>query len=455
MNTNGKSIAPNTAPVPPPVSRRMFLGGGATVVALPFLESLLPRTARAQTAAAGPKRLIYYYVPNGMNMATFKPSAAGAAYPTPPMLVPLEMLKADFSVISGLENAPAKPDGPGDHASGTSSFITCAHANKSETVVQLGISADQVAAKAVGSATRIPSLQLGLSGGSTAGNCDSGYSCAYTRNISWTDAVTPLPKIIDPIKVFDQIFAGANPNESQAAADKRRAYDKSVLDLVSADVRGLTPKLGKSDNIKLQQYLEGVRALERKLAATAPVGAVCAPGLKPAATADFPKKVELMTDMMVLALRCDATRIITFMLGNALSNQAYTHLSISGGHHGISHHSGNATNIAQLAQIGLWEITQLAALMSKLKAIPEGDSNMLYNTTIFFSSDISDGNRHNHDDMPIILAGHGGGVFKPGRHIVYAASMKQKVSNLLVKTLSTVGIVNPVLGDSTGALAEP
>jgi len=434
--------------------RRAFLAGGATIVALPFLESIELRSAHAQ-AAPPPRRLLYYYVPNGIHMATFKPTATGAAYPIPPMLMPLEALKSDFSVVTGLENAPAKPDGAGDHASGTSSFITCVHALKSETVIQLGISADQVAAKAIGAATRIPSLQLGISGGSTAGNCDSGYGCAYARNISWSDATTPLPKLTDPVKVFDQIFAGVNPTESAAAAAKRRAYDKSVLDSITGDAKGLASRLGRSDNVKLDQYLTGVRALETKLMAMTPVSQ-CMPGTKPAATTDFPTKVTLMSDLMVLAMQCDATRIISFMLGNAISGQTYPNLGITGGHHDISHHANDPAKLSQLASIGLWEIGQFAYLLNKMKAVTEGadgSSNMLHNSTIFFSSDISDGNRHNHDDMPIILAGHGGGTLTPGKHVTFPTNMRQKVANLLVTMLGTAGVANATVGDSTGPLA--
>jgi hypothetical protein len=431
--------------------RRAFLAGGAAIVALPFLESIEVRSAHAQPPP-GPRRLLYYYVPNGIHMATFKPTAAGTAYALPPMLMPLETLKSDFSVVSGLENVPAKPDGPGDHASGTSAFITCVHALKSETTIQLGISADQVAAKAIGTATRIPSMQLGMSGGSTAGNCDSGYGCAYARNISWADVTTPLPKLIDPVKVFDQIFAGVNPTESAAAAAKRRAYDKSVLDAITGDAKGLAVKLGRSDNVKLDQYLTSVRALETKLMTMTPVSQ-CTPGTKPAATTDFPTKVTIMSDLMVLAMQCDATRIITFMLGNAISGQTYPALGITGGHHDISHHASDPTKLSQLATIGHWEITQLAYLLNKMKAVSEGTSNMLYNSTIFFSSDISDGNRHNHDDLPVILAGHGGGTLKPGQHLVFPNNMRQKISNLLVTMLGTVGVANATVGDSTGPLA--
>ncbi|HMJ57451.1 MAG TPA: DUF1552 domain-containing protein [Polyangiaceae bacterium] len=431
--------------------RRAFLAGAATIVGLPFLESLELRTASAQ-GAPSPRRLLYYYVPNGIHMATFKPTATGAGYPTPAMLMPLEALKGDFSVVTGLENTPAKPDGAGDHASGTSGFITCAHALKSETNIQLGISADQVAAKAIGAATRITSMQIGMSGGSTAGNCDSGYGCAYARNISWSDATTPLPKLVDPVKVFDQIFAGANPTESAAAAAKRRAYDKSVLDGITSDAKGLGLRLGRSDNVKLDQYLTSVRALETKLMAMTPVSQ-CMLGTKPPATTDFPTKVTQMSDLMVLAMQCDATRIISFMLGNAGSGQTYPNLGIAGGHHDISHHASDPTKLSQLASIGLWEMTQFAYLLNKMKSVPEGSSNMLYNSTVFFSSEISDGNRHNHDDMPIILAGHGGGTLQPGKHVTFPASMKQKVSNLLVTMLGTAGVANATVGDSTGPLA--
>jgi hypothetical protein len=253
--------------------------------------------------------------------------------------------------------------------------------------------------------------------------------------------------------VFDQIFAGINPTETATAAAKRRAYDKSVLDAISSDAKGLGLRLGKSDNVKLDQYLTGVRALETKLMAMTPVGGQCTPGTKPPATTDFPAKVAIMSDLMVLAMQCDATRIITFMLGNAISGQTYPALGITGGHHDISHHANDPTKLSQLAAIGLWEITQLAYLMNKMKAVTEGTSNLLYNTTIFFSSDISDGNRHNHDDMPIIVAGHGGGALTPGKHLSFPTSMKQKVANLLVTMLGTAGVANATIGDSTGPLA--
>lgn len=436
-------------------TRRAFLGGSAVLVGLPFLESVLPRELRAQSAAA-PVRLVYLFVPNGLDMATFRPTATGMGYPTPPMLAPLEALKADFSVVTGLENPTARPDAQGDHASGTSSFLTCVHAFKSETTIQLGISADQVAAKAIGSATRLPSLQLGIDGGGGSGNCDSGYSCAYARNISWADETTPLPKMTDPRQVFDQIFAGVDPDETMADAEKRRLYDKSVLDHVKADANALMPRLGYTDRQKLEQFLEGVRQQEQRLGGGQAL--TCTPGTPPASgRLAYDVHLKTMLDLITMALRCDATRIVTFMFGNALSNKTHPFLDITGGHHDISHHSGDAAKIAQLAKIGLWEMEQLAYFLTALKAVPDGEGqNLLYNSAVYLSSDISDGNRHNHDDLPVILAGNAGGRLHPGQHVAFPNGRnvtKEKMSNLFVTVLEAAGVAGATLGDSTGPLA--
>ena len=438
-------------------TRRAFLAGGSVVVGLPFLESLLPRGSRAE-AATQPQRLIYWFIPNGINGSTanaWKPVEVGAQYTTTPMLMPLDPLKADFQVVSGLQNILGKPDGPGDHAAGTSSAITCAHATKSLTNIMLGTSADQVAAKAFGSQTRLPSLQLGMSGGNATGDCDNGYSCAYARNISWSGPSTPLPKITDPGTVFDQIFKGYTPaGQSQADADKRRQLNQSVLDLVVSEANSLSLKLSHTDSHKVQEFLDGVRGLEQQIDGMTTGGTQCTMGTRPTTGTDFPANVKLMCDLMVLAMQCDATRIITFMLGNAASGQTYPSLGITDGHHTISHHGNNAAKLAQLQTIGTWEVQQLAYLMTKMKAITEGSSNMLYNSAIFMSSDVSDGNAHTHTDMPIILGGHAGGKLSTGRHLAYPTTATQMTSNLLVSMLTAVGVPTPVVGDSTGPLPE-
>jgi hypothetical protein len=442
------------------ISRRLLLGGGATLFGLPFLESALPRAARAQAQAA-PVRLVYVFLPNGLDMATFRPTTVGADYALPPMFTGLDALKPDFSIVTGLENFNAKPDGAGDHAAGTSGFITCAHANKSQTDIKLGISADQVAAQKLGMATRLPSLQLGTDGGSGTGDCDSGYSCAYARNISWADAVTPLPKIVDPYQAFNQLFEGFDPNASAAEAAKRRAYEKSVIDFVLADVDGLTPKLGATDKTKLDQYLTSVRELEKRVVDGGP-GANCMPGTAPTkgAMLDYPTRIKTMMDLIALAFACDATRIVTLMFTNATSQHTHPFLDINAGHHDISHHMSDPAMIAQLAKIGAWEMQQIGYFFDKLKALPDAvdGQNVLFNSAVFVSSDISDGNRHNHDDMPIVLGGNAGGKLKPGSHVSYTPKArtdpKQKVSNLLVTMLEAAGVTGAQFGDSTGPLTE-
>jgi hypothetical protein len=443
----------------PRLSRRLLLGGAASLFGMPFLESLLPRAARAQATAA-PVRLVFVYLPNGIDMATFRPSTSGAGYATPPMLAGMEAVKDDFSVVSGLENVNARPDEIGDHASGTASFITCEHANKSETELFVGVSADQIAAQALGGLTRLPSLQLGIDGGGGSGNCDNGYSCAYTRNISWSGPSTPLPKIVNPQQAFELLFAGFDPGESEAEAEKRRAYEKSVIDAVLADANGLRGKLGAGDRKKLDEYLNGVRELEKRVAELGPQ-VTCTLGEPPPSNEelDYPAHVQAMFDVITLAFACDATRYVTLMFGNGISGRTHPFLGISGAHHDISHHADDPALIAQLASIGKWEMDQLGYFLGRLKETPDGvpGENLLRNAAVFCSSDISDGNRHNHDDMPVILGGHGGGAFTPGRHIDYPRGQgieDQRLANLLLTMLQAAGVEATQVGDSTGPLAD-
>ena len=327
-------------------SRRRFLGGSAVALGLPFLESLIPRAARAQLTT--PKRLIFYWIPNGLNMAKFRPATTGPGYALTPILTPLASLQNDFTVVTGLNNAPAVPDGVGDHAAGTCAFITCSHANKSATVVKLGVSADQLAVAKIGTLTKLPSLQIGIDGGSSAGDCDSGYSCAYARNISWSAPATPVAKLTDPLTIFNQLFQGFDATASAADIAKRQAYSKSVLDAVLDDANGLLTKLGRSDTLKMQEFLTGIRELERRI--TDSVVPMCTMGAKPTVAMNYQTKVPIMNDLMVLGLQCDSTRIITFMLGNAVSNQTHPFLMSNGspitrGHHDISHHGKDRKSV--------------------------------------------------------------------------------------------------------------
>jgi hypothetical protein len=437
-------------------SRRAFLGGAGAVVALPFFESLLPakwgRTATPQ--GPGPnKRLLFYYVPNGMHMPSWTPAEVGNEYTLPLILEPLQPYQSELLVLSGISNMPAHPDGPGDHAAGTGSFLTGTHCFKTEgDDIKNGISVDQVAANAVGADYPFGSVQLGLEGGSSVGGCDSGYSCAYSRNISWSGPKTPVPKVVNPQLVFDRFFGGMDPAATQEELARRKKYRKSVLDYVIGDAESVQSTLGASDRHKLEEYLTGVRELELKIDAADSAPACEAPGY-PAPDLDFATKAKVMTDLMVVAFQCNLTPIITFMLANAASGRSYSFLDVSGGHHDISHHQDNPDNFAKLEIIDRWEVEQFAYLLKRLSEVEEGEGTLLDNTLCFFSSEVADGNKHHHRNLPILLAGRGGGSVTPGRHVSYEG--EPPISNLFISLLDTMGVHVDAFGDEgTGPISD-
>ena len=296
-----------------PLSRRTFLRGAGTLIGLPVLDAMIPARATAQMMQS-PRRLLSYYVPNGIHMAAWTPADEGANYTLTPILAALAPVKDKVLVLTGIANDPARPDGPGDHASGTGSFLTAAHPFKTEgSNILNGISMDQVAANEIGNETSFRSLQLGSEGGGSTGGCDSGYSCAYARNISWAGPSTPLPKEVNPQAVFDRLFAGVDAGETIDARRKRKLYKQSVLDFVLEDARQLSGKLGKTDRRKIDEYTTSVRELERRLnEAEEPAG--CDPGQRPERANDIEVDCRTMADLMVLAMQCDLTRTITYML---------------------------------------------------------------------------------------------------------------------------------------------
>jgi hypothetical protein len=371
----------------------------------------------------------------------------------PSILTPLAPVKDDVLVLTGLANRPARPDGAGDHASGTGAFITAAHPFKTQGAdIRNGISMDQVAAGVLKQHTKFPSLQLGVDGGGSSGDCDSGYSCAYARNISWASETTPLPKETNPASVFDRLFAGVDPNMSAAAAERRRRLKQSVLDSVKDDANALHAKLGTTDRRKVDEYLTGVRELELRIASTQTPVPVCTPGGRPSGYTDIRDHTKQMLDLIVLAFQCDVTRVATFMLRNAGSNYPFTFLGISGGHHSLSHHQGNTSNLAALEQIDRWEVEQLAYLLTQMKKVVEPDGTLLDNSAVFFSSEIEDGDTHSHLNMPILVAGKAGGKLTPGRHVRYTTELS--VANLFVSLLDAVGAPVASFGNSTGPLGQ-
>lgn len=429
-------------------SRRAFLGGAAATIALPWLEAMTPTTrhlARAAESADGrPKRLLCYYVPNGIHMPAWTPAQLGTGYDLPPILASLAPVQSKVNVISGLANWPASVPVAGDHARGTGAFLTCVTPEKSEGgEVVNGRSVDQEVAAKLGHLTPFPSLQVATSGGINVGTCDSGYPCAYSRNISWAGPSTPLPKISSPRILFDRLFAGADPNATEDERERRRRLRKSVLDHGAADAARLQSRLGASDRHKLGEYLQSVRELETRIDALASAP-FCSVPERPSDGMDFPDIVTAMQDLIVLAFRCDHSRIVSFMLGDASSGRSFPFLGVSGGHHNISHHGKDPQNLADLETIGIWEVQQFAALLGALDAIDEPGGTILDNSLVYFSSEISDGDRHNHDDLPVLLAGTGGGQVESGRHLAYPDG--DPMADLFLSVLKWAGVEAQTFG---------
>jgi len=414
------------------VGRRLFLGGAAVSLALPFFESLVPREARGQAAMA-PKRFLGFFAPNGFDMADFRPVGSPGALTLGPMMASLEPFKQYLLIPGGLQNT--KQDRPlGDHSGGIGAMLTN-RTVKYDTEKMGGPSIDQIVATQIGGGTKLASLELAGEPGATDGSCDSGYRCSVGNHISFDATGTPLPKLYDPGQVFDRLFQGFDPGASQADIARRNEYRKSVLDSVLAQATDLKAKLNTGDNVKLDEYLSAVREVEKRIEVAQ--GGSCMPPTKSTGSLSDQQRHELLNQLVSLAFQCDITRVASIMWGNVTSNRNYASIGAAGGHHDISHHGGNADNIAKLKKIGKWEMDRLADLLTKLKALPDSDGRtVLDNTLIFYSSDISDGDSHNHDDMPVVLAG-GGADFTMNRYVTYPE--KPQFSELFLSIANAFG----------------
>jgi hypothetical protein len=400
--------------------------------------------APARGEARPPVRVAFCYVPNGIIMSHWKPAAEGPLGELPEILAPLAALKDHISILTGLthNNGRALGDGAGDHARAAASFLTGVHPRKTAGAdIQLGVSADQVAAQQIGGRTRFASLELGCEDGRLVGNCDSGYSCAYSNSISWRSATTPNPPEINPRAVFERLFGSTDP--------RRLRYNKSILDFVREETARLKSTLGATDRHKLDEYLTSVREIEARIEqAEKDVGSFRPSFEQPAGVpVEYAGHASLMFDLMTAALQADATRILTFMLAREGSGRTYREIGVPDAHHPLTHHRGSEEMIAKVRRINRYHIELFAGWIRKLAATPEAGGSLLDNLMIVYGSGLSDGNRHHHHDLPVLLAGH---VFKPGRHVAYP--VETPMTNLFLTILERMGVKPEAIGDSNGRL---
>jgi hypothetical protein len=435
-------------------TRRVALRGLGVSIALPFLESWIPGKVLADPEKAT-RRLLFLYAPNGKLMSEWTPRGRGPMSSLPPLLQALEPWRNQLRFLSGLSLRPANAgqDGPGDHARAMATFLTGVRPRKTSGAdVQAGTSVDQVAAAAVGRQTRLPSLELGCEGNKSAGICDNGYSCAYQTNLSWRSARAPMPKEINPRVVFERLFGAGDDAKDRRAATQRDADNRSILDFVAEDTRHIRKRLGQQDRDKLEEYLSSLREVESRIQHAQPTVSVGSQHLtKPTGIpADFREHSRQLIDLLVVAMQADVTRIATFVLGNDGSNRSYREIGVTEGHHDTSHHGNDRGKLDKLRRINRLHVDQLAYLLSHLAKIREGDRSLLDRCLVLYGSGIRDGDRHDHDDLPVLLAGGGSDVPGRGEHLAYGPGTP--LSNLHLTLLDWLRVRCDRFGDSTGPL---
>jgi hypothetical protein len=441
------------------LSRRAMLQGMGTAIALPFLDAMTPAFA---ASAPSPTRMAFLYVPNGIVMDEWTPKGqalGSAALPDelPRITKALAPYRNDLTMLSGLTSngGRALGDGPGDHGRAGAAYLTGVHPKKTYGKdIHTGISMDQVAAKKLEGKTRFASLELGCEEGVQGGNCDNGYSCAYSNSISWRTPSSPMPPEIRPRAVFERLFGSADDERDPKRRAREELYRRSVLDVVLEDARRLEGSLGGADRRKLDEYLYGIREIETRIqkaerentrvATTVPAPSASVP-------TSFAEHAHIMMDLLALAFQTDSTRVATVLLGIEQSPRSYgAEIGISEAHHGLTHHSGDPEKIEKVTKINCYHIQQFTYLLDKLKSVKDGDGTLLDHAMIAYGSGLSDGNRHDHHNLPLILAGRANGTLKPGRMVRYPD--ETPITNLYVAMLDRMGAPVEQLGDSTGPL---
>ncbi len=449
-----------------PLDRRAFLRGAGALIALPALESLMPGSKAlaaaanaaprlATTAGGMPLRTAYVAFANGSNYQRWMPKGEGRDHELNETFAPMKELKDKFQVITSLAHDAANNwgDGPGDHARSGASFLTGCHAWKTlGSRLHLGISVDQIAARQVGHLTRLDSLQLGVEGARMYGSCDTGYPCAYQYNLSWASETLPLAPEANPRAVFEKLFGSGDGAQRVENFRQRLARRKSVLDFVLEDVGSLNRSLGRNDRQKLDEYLSGIRKIETQIEKAERFKLPEAKAAQPAGVPeDHTEHVDMMYDLMALAFQTDSTRVVSFAVAPEGSTRPFENLGISEGYHFLPHHAGSQEKILKVAKIERWYMERFARFLRTLDSMKDADgTSVLHNSMIVYGCAIGDGNRHNHDELPVVLAGAGGGTVDAGRHLKLAKPTP--MTNLYTSMLDRIGVKAEKVGDSTGRM---
>ena len=401
-----------------------------------------------------PVRSVFVFYPNGVNPQHWRPDGVGRSAKYGRTLAPLQPLRDRVTVFSGLaiDGGRAHGDGPGDHARAASSFLTCAHPRKTGgSDIHVGVSVDQLMVEHLGVATTFPSLEVGMERGRKSGVCDSGYSCAYSGNISWRTPSTPVAKETNPKAVFARLFGDPDVAYDAEIMRQKRVRHRSVLDAVNADARSLAARLGATDRRKLDDYLQSVRELEQRLdrlddevpEMDVPEGLI--------ERGSYTDRLDLMYEILAMALSSDSTRVVSFMLGNAGSNRTYRFLGVPDAHHGLSHHGKDEKKRERIARIDNFHIKAFGRFLERLAGEQDGDGDLLSQSMVLYGSGLGDGNRHNHDDLPVLLAGEGGGRVSGRGHV--RLGEETPMANLYLAMMHAVGREDERFADSSGLLA--
>jgi len=431
--------------------RRTVLRGLGSMLALPLVDSMVPALSALQKTSAKPiNRFGVMYVPNGMIMKNYLPLIEGTAFEITPTLSALAPFREHVLVLSGLECIPTPGRPGGAHAKASTRFLTDVSPPTSETWLDAGISMDQILAQETGKQTQVPSLELAIESGETAGACDTGFACPYTNTISWKSQNTPLPTQNNPRAIFERLFGDSTSTDPKERLVRLR-QQRSVLDSVEDEVAHLRGALPQGDWTKLTEYLDAIRDVEQRIQIAEAQSDRELPHIDhpPGIPPNWEDHVNLMLDLQVLAFQCDLTRVITLMLGHEHSGMTYPQIGVPDAHHPISHHQQEPEKVAKVAKINAYHVQMFARLLGKLQATPDGDGTLLDHVTMMYGAGIADSNSHSPIDIPMILAGGGAGHLKGGRHVRFK---NMPLANLHLTLLDLFGVHQDRIGDSTGRL---